>query len=80
MKTKLTKGLTEDEAKEVRADFISASRYRKQLVRVLNEEIDSLSKDMLKDEHYKSPNWNLIQVDRLAQQKALKKIISLFEN
>ncbi len=80
MKTRLIKGLNEDDAKEIEQQHKSVQRYRKQVVKVLNEEIDTLRKDMLDDSHYESPNWNLIQVDRLAQEKALKKLISLFEN
>lgn len=80
MKTRLIKGLNEDDAKEIEQQHKSVQRYRKQVVKVLNEEIDALRKDMLDDSHYESPNWNLIQVDRLAQEKALKKLISLFEN
>lgn len=80
MKTKLTKGLNEDDAKEILQQHKGCSRYRKRVIALMNEEIDSLRGDMLRDEKYDSPNWALIQVDRIAQEKALRKIISLFEN
>lgn len=79
MKTRFFKGLNEDDKKELEQQHNSCSRYRKQLVKVLNEDVDDLVEDMTKDEHYDAPNWQLVQADRLAQIKAYKKIISLFE-
>lgn len=77
MKSKLLKGVEEDQQNEVRGYFKEAVRFRKRLNEVLDEEIDSLHKSMRDEDLWKTPNWELIQADRVAQVKALKQVISL---
>lgn len=79
MKTRILTGLNEQDASELKGQFIASSRLRKRLVEVLEGDIESLRADMARDEHFKSPNWNLIQADRIAQEKAIRKFISLIE-
>lgn len=74
MKTRLLKGLdTKDEGK-VREDFAKAVGFRTHLLKILNEEIDSIHASMRDEENFDSPNWAFKQADRVAQVKALKKI------
>lgn len=80
MKTRVLKGLDDDVAAELKAQFVHSARWRKRMVEVLNEDIDALHASMRKEENFDSPNWSLIQADRVAQVKALKKFISLLEN
>lgn len=79
MITKLLKGLSAEAKAELKANYIESLVFRKALVKMLNEEIEALQADMTKDEHLHSPNWSLIQADRIAQIKTKKKIISLLQ-
>lgn len=79
MKTKLFEGLEKDQEKEVRAAFLGSLAYRKQLKRILEKEISILHDKMLSDENYQAPNWSLDQVDRIAQTKAYKKLLTFLE-
>jgi len=77
MKSKLTKGLEPDEASAVRGAFLEALQFRKRLTVVLNDEVKSLQASMRNEEAFESPNWALRQADRVAQTKALLRVISL---
>lgn len=79
MKTSLTAGLTKEEKSELSANFINALPLRKRVIEMLEKEIESLNTNMRDEDHFSSPNWALIQADRIAQIKAKKKLISLFE-
>ena len=46
---------------------------------VIDEEVESLHNSMLNEEDYTSPNWSLLQVEKLAQIKSMKKIKSFLE-
>ena len=80
MKLSITKGLDEKEAKEARAAFLEAVQFRKRLTVILNDEVRSLQASMRSESSYESPNWALIQADRVAQTKALLKVVGLISN
>lgn len=80
MKTRFLKGLNEEETAELTAQFVHCARWRKRMVEILNEDIESLHASMRKEDNFDSPNWALIQADRVAQVKAVKKFIALLEN
>ncbi len=77
MKSKLTRGLEPDQAKEIRGAFLEALQFRKRLTAVLNEEIESLQTSMRSETKFESPSWAFIQADRIAQTKAFLRVISL---
>ncbi|NOQ73235.1 MAG: hypothetical protein GQ574_14605 [Crocinitomix sp.] len=77
MKSKLTKGVPQDEKKEIRASFLEALQFRKRLTIVLEDEIKTLQTSMRAEANFDSPNWAYIQADRVAQTKALERVISL---
>lgn len=79
MKTRILKGLSEEDKSELKAQHLGCARLRKHLIKLLDEDIDALRADMRNEEHYQSPNWPLIQADRIAQEKAIKKVMSLLE-
>lgn len=79
MKTKLLSNLTPEDEAELRQNFVYSLVLRKRLIEVLESEIDSHHASMRKEENFDKPNWALIQADRIAQVKALKRVISLLE-
>jgi len=79
MKFKLLRGLDKDQISELQQNFIQAQHFRSRLVEVINEEIESLHSSMRSEALFESPNWSLVQVDRVAQVKALRRIKGLLE-
>tara|TARA_R110002050_G_scaffold291167_2_gene445464 strand:- start:34163 stop:34402 length:240 start_codon:yes stop_codon:yes gene_type:complete len=79
MKTRLIKNLSKDEAGEMKEYFLQSLYFRKRLITVIDEEVESLHNSMLNEEDYTSPNWSLLQVEKLAQIKSMKKIKSFLE-
>lgn len=81
MKSSITAGLNEKEATELRQEFVASFYIRKRLREMLAKDIEVLHQSMKNEEFLtSSPNWTLIQVDRIAQIKAYEKIIALLEN
>lgn len=78
MKQSLVEGMTPHEEQEARAEYVSAFRFRQNLIRVLEKEISSLVVNMC-DESQFEKDWPLIQADRVAQIKAKRRFISLLE-
>lgn len=77
MKTRLTKGLDERDQEIERENFHKALGFRKRMIDLLNEEIDGLHASMRDEDGFNNPNWAYVQADRVAQVKALRRIISL---
>lgn len=75
MKTILTKGLDEDQAKEIKGDFISAHLLRKRLVEVLNEKMLSKRTSIVLD--YENPNWANKVAHVFGYEEAMKEVISI---
>ena len=79
MKTSLYKGLDEEGKSDLKGSFNASILLRKQLTLLLNDENLRLNEEMLKDESFSSPNWNLDQVARIAQIKANNNLINLLK-
>lgn len=80
MKLKLLKGLDKDQVDELKEHYVRSQIFRKYLLKVLQEEIESLHASMRNEDNYNSPNWAYLQADRLGQEKALKRVVGLIEN
>lgn len=70
-------GLTEDQKKDLRADFISAQQVRKRLKEILEDKIDTKRKSVRNDSNYDKANWENYVADSLGYERALAEIISL---
>ena len=79
MKTRITDGLTEDDASSMKYEFEKALRFRQRLAELLQKDIEASVVNMTKEEHFDNPSWALVQADRVAQIKAYRKIIALLE-
>ena len=79
MKSSLLKGLTKEEISDLKGTFKTSVILRKQLTLILSEENKRLQEDMLGEEAFNSPNWQLLQVSKLSQIKSNKKLMSLLE-
>lgn len=77
MKTVWTKGLDNDQIKDLRADFVSATVLRKRLIELLNDKIETKRVSMRNDENYDKPNWNYLMADSLGYERALNEVINL---
>lgn len=80
MKTSLTKGMDEREKEEFKAQFINSYPVRSKYIEVLEEKIKGIYKEMLEEDISSSPSWPISQASKLAEVRALRKIISLLEN
>jgi hypothetical protein len=79
MKTKLLKNRDDAEVALLKENFIHSKPTRLNLIKVINEDIEALHASMRDETILDSPNWIVIQADRIAQVKRMKKIISLLE-
>lgn len=80
MKTNWTSGLDKDQARDVRADFISAQLLRKRLTQLLEEKIETKRTALRKDQSYDKPNWQNYVADGIGYERALTEVISLLES
>lgn len=78
MKLALTKGLEGRDAKEVEGEFVSSYHLRQQMIKLLNERIESCQVAMRDLKGYEQASWPMYQADRLGQIRAYEEIISLF--
>ncbi|SPF82149.1 Phage protein [Pseudomonas phage GP100] len=79
MKISWTKGLSKQEAAELKADYIAAATLRRRLKRLLEDDIDLSQKTSRSKLLYDNPNWALLQADQRGYERALSEIISLIE-
>lgn len=80
MKSSWIAGLTKDQEKELRADYISAFGMRKRLVELLNKKIDVKRESVLSIDQYASPSWSMLQADAIGYERAMKEIILLISD
>lgn len=79
MKVAWTKGLTQEQATELRKDFVGAVILRQRLQKLLvDKEVASRDSSVSKD-LYASPNWAYLQADARGYERALNEVISLLE-
>lgn len=75
MKSILTQGLEEDQAKELQGDFLSAHLLRKRLVEVFKTKIESKRTSV--SINYDNPNWNNKVAHVFGYEEAMKEVISI---
>lgn len=80
MKSRWFSTLGDDERKELEQEFKSCVRMREKAIEILRKDIESLYASMGSEKDYNSPSWPYVQAEKLGEVKALKKLISLFEN
>lgn len=73
-------GLDTDERKDLEREFNSSVRVREKIVEILKKDLQNLYASLGNEKDYESPSWPYIQADKLGEAKALKKLITLFEN
>ncbi len=79
MKTRLLKNLTDEDKSLMKESLIKAQPFLKILKSHMEDDIEALHSSMRNEDMLKHPNWSLHQADRIAQVKAYKTIMSLFE-
>lgn len=77
MKTVWVKGLAEQEATEVRQEYVGAARFRAKLTEMLNAKRNERREASLSSDSYVNPNWAYLQADAVGYERALKEVISL---
>ena len=80
MKTCWTQGLSEEHAKEVRADFKGCYPTRKRLIEICQDKINTSAKVSRSKDGYASPNWAYSQADAIGFERALFDIISIISD
>ena len=80
MKTTWTKGLKEDEAKEVKSDFLAANLLFERMTHMLESKMATMDRAGRSEKLYDCPNWTYRQADICGYNRALAEIISLITN
>ena len=79
MKTSLTKGLDEQQAKEVTLTFNASAVLRERLISLLSEKSIAADKESMSKDGYDCPNWAYKQADMQGYKRALSEISSLLK-
>ncbi len=79
MKTSWKAGLSVDRKKELEMEFSGSGFLRERLIKLLQDKIDSSTKESRLKITYESPNWSLLQADNVGYQRALEEVISLLK-
>lgn len=79
MKTIWTSGLKVEEKKEITQDFKSSPALRARLVKILDGKIGAVRAASLSKDSYLSPSWAYQQADAVGYERALREVISLFD-
>ncbi len=79
MKTSLKAGLSPEKQKEIDAEFKASGLLRERLVKLINDKLDSSTKESRSKITYDSPNWALLQADAVGFQRACEEIMSLLK-
>ena len=80
MKQSWTKGLEEDNAKEIRMLYKSSLILRKRLEKMLRDKENEAIKASRSKDGYDCPNWSYKQADTVGYTRAINDIIALIEN
>lgn len=78
MKQSLYEGTTDKERELVRIDYEKALPFRKNLIRVLEKEVQTIVTSMC-DEDLFSKDWPLVQATKIAEIKSKRRLIALLE-
>lgn len=79
MKSSWTKGLAEDERKELEMHFNSSALLRKRLETILEQKDRSADIAAIVKDGYESPSWAYKQADTQGYRRALKEIAELLK-
>lgn len=79
MKTAWTKGLDDQDEKDIRGNFKEALVLRKRLSVIAEEKITTSHNHCLNKKSYDTPNWAYLQADSVGYERALKEIIALLQ-
>lgn len=79
MKSSLTSNMDEQQAKEIVGEFNGSYHLRQRVVELLRKDIDGWYNEMRSDEFLFSPNFSLLQAERLGRINSHYKLISLLE-
>lgn len=77
MKTNITQGLSKEHADEVKQEFFSSVNLRKQLIKVLEQKVETLRKERRASNSYENPSWAYSQADSIGYERAIFEFISL---
>lgn len=80
MNLKITKGLPTDRKKEIKEAFVASATIRERMRQVLQDDLDSMLRDMARENNFSMPAWSEYQAYRLGETEALRKLISLLED
>jgi hypothetical protein len=79
MKTSILVGLEDDEKKEIEREYASCLRFRKQVISMLERDIDILVSQLVDNEEVGQPNWEVSQINKTSEIRAKRKLISLLK-
>jgi hypothetical protein len=79
MKTSILVGLEDDEKKEIEREYVSCLRFRKQVISMLERDIDILVAQLVDNEEVGQPNWEISQINKTSEIRAKRKLISLLK-
>jgi hypothetical protein len=79
MKTSILVGLENEEKKEIEREYVSCLRFRKQVISMLERDIDILVSQLVDNEEVGQPNWEVSQINKTSEIRAKRKLISLLK-
>lgn len=79
MKTAITKGLTGQAKEEMKASFASSAAFRQRVIELLQEKINTASKERVSKDAYNNPSWAYMQADLCGYERAMQEIVSLMQ-
>lgn len=77
MKQSWTKGITKENAVELRQNFKEALVMRRRLVSILKDKVETSEGNARSKLLYDNPNWALLQADQRGYERALEEVIEL---
>lgn len=77
MKSSWSKGLTKEQAEEMRKEFASSAILRKRLAEMLVDKRDISRTASIQKNAYELPGWAFMQADAIGYERALKEISDL---
>ena len=77
MKASITNGVTEQEKIDITQSFEQSAVFRKHLIKMLQQRIETNQKDSCSSNLYESPNWALVQADYKGAERTYREIINL---
>lgn len=80
MKTILLKGMTEQQADEMRQMFAASAHVRKRVIEILREKIITNNKATRNKDAYGVANWAYLQADGVGYERALSEVISILSH